>query len=133
MPKCPRLKDEGGLLTYAAGGHEHCLGFLMHFEGKGGFDAEYGEVEVTAEEAKTQNARLSRALLEGLDTCEVGQGAVFYLDNHDPPRVTTWTGEFVAIATRRNGIRYEFTRQDKTFEVRRLSRDGTDVMVTRTA
>jgi len=71
-------------------GTDHCLGSLMHFNGKGSFCAAYGRVPVSKEDADIHNKALNQALMEGLDkNCEVGMCGVFYFTDG---KVTTFCG-----------------------------------------
>jgi hypothetical protein len=106
---------DGGLVVVRGGERPGCLGFLVVHEGRS-YDGEYGLVEVSAEEAEMHNSRLSAALVAGLDTCEVGQGNVFYVrPTNGGYTLMTWTGESVGacelgagkILMVRNGRRFE--------------------------
>lgn len=84
-----QLENLGSLVTIK--GSNCCLGFLMTFGERGVWDAEYGKVPVTPEEATVHNALLSSATIKGLDTtCAVGQGAYFYYSNFS---LKTFIGE----------------------------------------
>jgi len=77
-----QLANLGSLITFGDEDHETCLGYLIHFKGKGVYDAEYGKVEVTPEQADAHNTLLDEALLKGLDSCEIGQRGMFYVDKN---------------------------------------------------
>lgn len=79
-PGRAQLRNLGSLITYRDTGSEHCLGYLLSFEGHGVFDPDLGRIEVTPEEANAHNRALSQAEIQGLDqNCQVGQGGYFYL------------------------------------------------------
>lgn len=85
-PEVIQILHRGSLMTVADAdaqteNKERCLGFLMHFEGKGVFEPYFGLIEVTPEEADIHNKLLSDGLIKGLDeNCEVGMCGDFYLD-----------------------------------------------------
>jgi hypothetical protein len=111
-----QLKHKGSLiLVQEVNGPDTCLGFLIYSPEHGVFDAHYGRVDVTKEEADIHNKLLSTALIEGLDRCEVGQCGDFYL--HNKSAVRTWTGEVVAESSTpgKRGCR-QFVRNGRTFE-----------------
>lgn len=72
-----------------------CLGYLMHFEGRGTYDAEHGLVEVTKEEADTHNKVYDEAIIKGLDACPLSKGSEFYFDLNKM-EVKTWLGTKVS-------------------------------------
>jgi hypothetical protein len=56
---------------------DFCLGYLYDATAQGHriYDAEFGAMNVTPEQAKIHNQLLDKAIVEGLDTtCEIGQG-----------------------------------------------------------
>jgi hypothetical protein len=111
------LHNLGSLISYDDHGLERCLGYLMHLEGHGVYEPRFGRVDVTPAEAEQHNRALNLAEIRGLDeTCEVGQGAVFYPAEAPGGSiiVSTWTGDRIAEATR-TGHRIRFSRNGKTF------------------
>ncbi|WP_086133855.1 hypothetical protein [Methylocaldum sp.] len=116
-PARAALHNLGSLITYEDQGIERCLGYLLVAAGHGVFEPTFGRVDVIPGEAELHNRALSAAEIKGLDeTCEVGQGAVFY-----PAEalggsiiVSTWTGDRIAEASR-TGQRLYFRRSGKTF------------------
>lgn len=123
--KTLELRNLGSLITYLDGetGQECCLGYLMPFTGHGVYDATYGKVEVTPEQAETHNKLLSAAQIQGLDKCEVGQCGDFYF-NAETKRVATFIGELVteAASFTKNSV-YEFTRKGRRFRFKRRKGD----------
>jgi hypothetical protein len=113
------LKNVGGLITYDdEAGAERVLGYLLWFPEHGAFDACLGKVEVGPGDARTHNALLDDALLDGLDNrCRVGQGGSFYLLGDR--RVATWTGKLVSdvveVRAGEGGKVVVFTRNGMTF------------------
>lgn len=88
------LENKGSLITIA--NSNNCLGYLMPFDGHGVYDAQYGRVDVTPEEANKHNTCLSEAELKGLDeNCKVGQMGTFFFDRNKQV-VHTWVGVNVA-------------------------------------
>lgn len=74
-----KLECKEGFFTYDDGGRTYCLGYLVHFEGKGTFDAALGKVDVTKEQADAHNKLYEKAELKGLRTCDLGlSGHLFY-------------------------------------------------------
>ena len=107
------LENKGSLITIA--GTNQCLGYLMHFEGKGVYDAEHGRMDVTPEEAKIHNEELEKASLKGMDeNCQVGQWGTFYFANG---KVTTFNGTIVSdnIHLSPGGKRVTFLRNGKQY------------------
>ena len=102
-----------------------CLGFLIHFPGKGVFDADRGKVEVSPEDATFHNTLLSKALIEGFHkNCDVGQGNYFFAGERisDVPsergwEIKTWIGEVVATVdqVRKVGRVFTITIGDKLY------------------
>lgn len=139
-PVTPYLENLGSLITYKleAGGEDHLLGHLMDFKERGVFDATFGKVEVTPEQAAAHNKLLDEALIEGLDNrCEVGQGGQFYCggvygDPAKPLSVKTFTGVVLAERVRSSlparrtggGLDVEFDRKGKTFRGRWKPAEG---------
>ncbi len=128
--KVEDLKHLGSLITLKVKGKgkgkgkkPQCLGFLMNFPGHGVYDANYGRVPVSEEDAKTHNKLLSVAMIEGLDTCEVGQSGMFYgslnaEDDGGTATVATFTGEVVtAEAVVLSKWKWVFERNGRKFSV----------------
>ncbi len=86
------------MITYTHGGVTRCLGYLMDFKDKGVFDANFGKVDISPEHAKTHNEELDKALLIGLDKCEIGQWGSFYVSEKpkEPVAVKTFLGTVVS-------------------------------------
>jgi hypothetical protein len=133
-PELPPLDRTGGFLTFVQEGTRHHLGFLFDNEAGLVFDSTFGQVPVTPEEAKVHNQLLSTAEIKGLDeTCEVGQGRIFYQKRHGQgTALTTWTGEEVVVLDRRpkksatfvrkgRKFRADFSSEDETVFVKRLT------------
>lgn len=92
----PTFNNHGSLLTYKVEGQdkETCLGYLFDFQDKGVFSPEFGRVEVASGDMKAHNEALSKAEIDGLDTCAVAQGGTFY---YLPAKgVCTWIGTVVS-------------------------------------
>jgi hypothetical protein len=88
----PTLQHKGSLITVNDG--NVCLGYLMPFEGRGVYDATFGKVDVTPEEANTHNQLLSDGEINGLDeNCKVGMSGSFY---YIKGKVQTFIGTVVA-------------------------------------
>jgi hypothetical protein len=91
-----KLDNLGSLITFKDGDVDRCLGYLMHFDGRGTYDPTFGRVEVTKEQADIHNKALEAAELSGLDqNCAVGQGGTFYY-NADGHTVRTFLGTVVS-------------------------------------
>jgi hypothetical protein len=60
--KVPELQNKGSLITFADGDRECCLNYLFHTPQHGVFDPNFGNVDVTPEEAELHNAALDEAL-----------------------------------------------------------------------
>lgn len=94
-----------------------CLGNLMVFPSKGVYDAHWGKVDVTPDEAKAHNDALDKAYIAGLDAnCLVGQCGTFYYSD-EKKIVHTFNGTLVAQA-RRSGQTVTFVRNGKLFRGR---------------
>ena len=116
-----QLLNVGSLITYHHDNNEHALGYLFSHKGNV-FDATLGAVsdQVTEEDADIHNRLFDEALINGLDNCEVGQCGNFYIDDpKKPTKVTTWLGTLVSDCIRHEKQRYLFTRNDRTFKIRR--------------
>lgn len=77
-------------------GEKEVLGYLMEFSGMGVFDATYGKVDVTPDEAIIHNHAYDKANLEGLDNCKVGESGIFYARFSPLKQVTTFLGKPVS-------------------------------------
>ena len=94
----------------------------MAFPEHGVFDAHWGKVDVTPEEATAHNAALDKAFIAGLDTnCEIGMMGTFYY-NQTKREVHTFNGTVVAPA-RVVGKTSTFVRGGKVFRGR-LQKDA---------
>ena len=51
----PTLENLGSLIIYKDEGKDRCLGYLMDFKDHGVYDATFGKVDVTPEQAKIHN------------------------------------------------------------------------------
>lgn len=108
------LKHIGSLVTIV--GTSNCLGDLIHFEGKGTYDATHGKVPLSEEEADAHNQALDKARLEGLDkNCEIGQAGTFYFVRG---RVTTFLGTVVDPTPEVRGKSITFRRAGKVYRGR---------------
>ena len=93
----PRTKGKDLVLEYLGSlimvkGEERCLGYLIHREDKGWtYDADYGRVDVSKEHAEIHNRELTKALLNGLEDCKIGEWGTFYL--HEPEKQPAATVE----------------------------------------
>ena len=115
-PARDELENLGSLITIK--GTNICLGPLMQFSGNGVFDATYGKVDVSAEEADAHNKAYDEASLKGLDeSCQIGQGGTFYYNDKDRT-VKTFNGTVVSIFVRRSGTTITFGRKGKIFRGR---------------
>lgn len=109
-----KLENLGSIITIE--GKDECLGFLMHFEGRGVYDAAYGLVDVSPEQADTHNKLLDEALLKGLDeNCQVGQRGTFYFVGNE---IRTFLGTVVSDDLSINGRSVTFRRAGKTYKGR---------------
>lgn len=88
VPTRAKMRFDGGLITYKDGkGPPRCLGDLMHFEGHGVYDPDFGQVDVTPEEAEAHNQALDKARIDGMDNqCQVGQGSYAYYNRNGSVR-----------------------------------------------
>lgn len=121
MRKIPQLQHLGSLITYNdADGKGRCLGYLMHFEGHGVYDPDFGKVDVTPEQAEVHNKLLDEAMLKGLDaSCEVGQGGSFYTQQRDgKTTIATFLGTLVSRNVVIRGNTLTFFRTGKVFRGR---------------
>lgn len=130
----------GSLITFSHNGQTCCLGYLMHFEGKGTYDATYGRVDISKEHADAHNAAYDKAEIEGLDNqCQIGQGAWFYVhEKTSPVAVKTFLGTVlnegdvkVQMPTKGKGVFVLFTRKGRTFKGRFKRDQGDSVFFTR--
>lgn len=138
------LGNLGSLITYKEVGKKHkypvteeeksggvsrCLGFLMQFDGKV-YDATFGTVNVTPEQADTHNKLLDEAMIKGLKTCKIGQGNYFYLSG-DRQTIKTFLGTHVA--TRVPDTKQLYHRDGMIFKCGRLSKSSSCEFFVRTA
>ncbi len=114
------ILNRGSLLTYQDNGTERCFGYLFEFPGHGIYEPTFGKLDVTSEEAKTHNALLSQAEINGLDNnCAVGMGGMFYTRNTGSRKiVVTWLGDEVSQDVRIKGSVLTFQRKGMTFRGR---------------
>lgn len=138
VPK--QFDNLGSLVTYEHAGQTCCLGYLMHFEGKGTYDATYGRVDISKEHADAHNAAYDKAQIEGLDSqCQIGQGSWFYVhEQTSPVTVKTFLGTVlnegavtVKMPTKGKGVHILFNRKGRVFKGRFKRQDGTSVFFTR--
>ena len=108
-----KLENLNSLITIA--GTANCLGYLMNFNGHGIFDASLGKVDVTPEQANTHNMLFDKALIKGLDTCQIGQYGSFYWGGNC---VKTFMETVVSYAVTRTGKSVTFMVKEKTFRGR---------------
>lgn len=114
------IENNDGVLLHDG----QCLGYLMHFPGKGTYDPDLGRVEVSKEDADRHNRLLDQMLVEGLRNCRIGQGYHFYLTEQDGKRVvTTWAGSVVDPAPVLKGTSVTFRKFDHTFRGRLSKED----------
>lgn len=146
-PELPPLENLGSLITYTLDGQSLMLGSLMDFKEKGVWDARWGKVPVTPEQAAEHNRLLDEALLEGLDNrCDVGQGGYFYVREAKPGAgerisVTLFTGVVVADADHiacvkkpgQKAVTVTFERKGKTFRGKWKRSEGDHVFFKRIA
>jgi hypothetical protein len=121
----PKLENVGSMITYKDGDKDRCLGYLLATEPWGVYDATFGKVDVTPEQAKIHNGLLDEASLVGLDQgCAVGQGGTFYFTTEGgPPVVKTWLGTVVSDQCEREGRSLTFWRAGKKFRGT-ITKDG---------
>jgi len=118
--QAPEILNRGSLLTYRDNGTERCFGYLFEFPGHGIYEPTFGKLEVTSEEAKTHNALLSQAEINGLDqNCAVGMGGMFYTRTTGSRKiVVTWLGDEVSQDVCIKGSVLTFQRKGMTFRGR---------------
>ncbi len=107
------LENLGSLITYKHDEQEIMLWHLYVHEGKV-YEPNLGVVEVPLEHVAAHNAALDKALIEGLSTCRVGQGGLFYY-NDQANEVRTWTGIVVSKDVFVNGKRIVFRKDGMEF------------------
>lgn len=129
-PLTEKLNFDGGMITFERDGETRCLGYLLASPEHGVFDAEYGKVDVTPEQAQEHNRVFDAACVKGLDeTCQIGQGNTFYVNGDE---VATWLGTVLGKATHL-GRRVTFTRNGRTFLSKGYAKkDGDPLFFTRT-
>lgn len=123
----PPLQEEQGMWFYRdpETDQDTWLGFLLILPDKGPYDATFGRVSLSAEQAERHNDLLSAGQILGLDeNCAIGQGGTFYLNN-ERTAVRTWIGAEVSRDLTWRGQVLTFRRQGKTFRGR--VRKGEDV------
>jgi hypothetical protein len=114
-------ENHDGLLVQP--GTTQCLGNLFVVQ-EGVFDPELGRIDTTHEEAERHNGILDQALIEGLDTCEIGDEGAFYLEGKPGNfRVTTWLGNVVSDDVTLTRQMVTFRRNGKVFQGK-LIEDG---------
>lgn len=118
MPKTKgplHLENLGSLITFRQDGKDCCLGDLICHEDSV-FDPTYDKVDVTPEQAEIHNKCYSKALIDGLDKCEIGQCGGFYYSYTDGKyRVSAWHGTLVAEARLSDTNELCFTRKGRGF------------------
>lgn len=111
-----QLENIGSLITIK--GTKTCLGPLMVFTPEMVFDASYGKVPVTKDEADAHNTAFDKAIIQGLDeNCQIGQSGTFYYDEKKKT-VKTFIGTLVSENVRRSGNVVTFFRNNKAFRGR---------------
>jgi hypothetical protein len=75
------------------------LDFLVIYRNESVFDRDYGQVSfITPKQAATHNEHLSKALIEFLSECDIGEGNLYYIrpnTSNGGYLATTWTGEII--------------------------------------
>jgi hypothetical protein len=106
------ITNDNGLLIEDG----RCVGYLMHFEGKGVYDPNKGKRDITPEDAKKHNELLAQGEILGLDKCEIGQWGTFYLKALTGIwQVQTWTGALVSADVVKNGRVIIFRRNGRVY------------------
>ena len=113
----PELEHRGSLMTFNKEGRTVHLGYLMDFRERGIWEPNLGRVDVTPGEAASHNKLLSKAEIDGLDTCEIGQGRNFY-PSKDRMKVSTWAGDVASDSVVVNGAVIAFHRGARVFRGR---------------
>jgi hypothetical protein len=92
--KLDELENKEGLLVIP-GDPDHCMGYIMEFEGKGFFTPGGTVTGITREISDRHNQTLSAGEILGLGNCKIGQCGTFY---YKPEQgvVTTFMGQQVA-------------------------------------
>ncbi len=118
--KTPEFKHLGSLITVEQDGQETALGYLFDAPGHGIYDAHFGGVGVTSEDAKTHNQLLDQALIKGLEeNCRVGLGGTFYCSRTSgKTEVRTWLGTIVSERAVLRGNVLTFQRKGMKFRGR---------------
>ncbi len=113
----PDLRHVGSLITL---GDKQCLGYLMHFDGHGIYEANLGRIEISKRDADTHNRLLDDALLKGIDeNCDVGMGGTFYWGHSGSTIIVkTFLGQQVSDRATLHGVVLTFHRKGKTFRGR---------------
>ncbi len=113
-------------MMYLGNRIERCFGYMFDYPGHGIYEPTFGKLNVSAEEARTHNQRLSRGEMEGLDkNCTVGLGGMFYVRKIDGRTIiATWLGEEVSREVQVRNRVITFTRNGMSFRGRvRLEED----------
>src|SRR5437879_4657817 len=107
-------------MTYHDNGTERCLGYMFPFPDRGVYEATFGKLDVTPEEAAAHNRCLSSAEIDGLDqNCTLGLGGTFYTGKANGRLIVrTWLGEEVSRNVRSHGNVITFMRKGMTFRGR---------------
>jgi hypothetical protein len=110
----PRVEilHRGSLMTVKEGDAERCLGYMLNFKERGVYEPNFGQMDITPEEADAHNRLLDKAMLDGLDeNCAVGMGGSFYAkESKNKTQVTTFNGTVVAETARVKGKTITFER-----------------------
>lgn len=110
-----KLTNDHGLLMHKGRPVSHLLVSLGKV-----CEASLGMVNATPEEAAQHNKLLDQMLINGLDTCQIGQGYFFYLTKEDGKHVVTgWTGALVSNDVDVTATTITFRRNGMTFHGRR--------------
>ena len=123
-----RFDNLGSLITIY--GTDQLLGHLLDCKEHGVYEPTYGRVPIDPQYVDAHNAALDKAMVEGLDGCQIKQGGSFYL-NAMSQAVKTFTGILVSddvnissnvVTFRRNGktFRGRYKREGELFNFRRI-------------
>jgi len=112
-----KLENDGGLWSVA--GTNTCLGSLMHFEGHGVYEPNFGRVPVPEDAVDKHNEVLDDMLVAGFANCEVGQGGSFYVVKPNGRyEIRTFTGKLVSDQCRVVGRTLTFVRDLRSYRGR---------------
>ena len=116
----PQFANIGSLITYSDDGGDRCLGYLLWFKEHGVYEASFGRVEITRENADIHNKLLDTAMLKGLgENCEIGMGGSFYVGTQDGRlAIRTFLGALVSSDCTQQGRVVTFTRGGKLYRGR---------------